>query len=332
VNSFQLKEEVIMKTDVQKIVPCLWFDKHCEEAMNFYVSAFSGLSGENKESRIISVKRYEEGMETPGIEEMVGKVLTGEFELEGYRFIALDGGPVFQPNPSVSFMVNFDPSVTTDARKNLDRLWNRFTQGGKVLMELQEYPFSEHYGWIQDKYGISWQLILSGQDGEPRPFIIPSLMFTGDITGKAEEAANFYLSVFNNSRMGILERYPAGLEPDREGTVMYSDFMIENQWFTLMDSGRMHEFSFNEAISFMVNCIDQAEVDKLWDKLSNVPESEVCGWLKDKYGLSWQIIPEKLGELLSDPDKERANRVLNTMLHMKKIVISELEEAYVTAG
>lgn len=321
-----------MKSDVQKIIPSLWFDDQCEEAMNFYISSFSGLSGERKESRIISVMRYEEGMETPGIEEMIGKVLTGVFELEGYRFMALDGGPMFKLNPSVSFILNFDPSVNNNARKNLDTLWKRFTPGGKVLMELQKYPFSEHYGWIQDKYGISWQLFLSEPEGEPRPFIVPSLMFTGDVSGKAEEAVNFYLSVFKNSRRGTLERYPAGMEPDKEGTVMYSDFLIEDQWFAVMDSARMHEFSFNEALSFLVNCVDQEEVDKLWNKLSYVPESEVCGWLKDKYGVSWQITPERLGELLSDPDKEKAHRVLNTMLHMKKLVISELEEAYVDVG
>lgn len=321
-----------MKTDSQKIVPSLWFDKQCEEAMNFYVSAFSGLSGEGKESKIISIKRYEEGMETPGIENMVEKVLTGIFELEGYRFMALDGGPEFTINPSISFMVNFDPSVNSDARNNLDKLWNRFSSDGKVLMELQEYPFSEHYGWIQDKFGVSWQLFLSDPEGDHRPFIVPSLLFAGEVSGKAEEASDFYMSAFESSKRGTLERYPAGMEPEKEGTVMYSDFMIEDQWFAVMDSAQAHEFSFNESISFLVNCNDQTEVDNLWDKLSHVPESEVCGWLKDRYGVSWQIIPEKLGELLSDPDKERATRVLNSMLHMKKIVISELEEAYVTAG
>ena len=130
-------------------------------------------------------------------------------------------------------------------------------------------------------------------------------MFTGDVTGKAEEAINFYLSVFKNSKRGTLERYPAGMEPDKEGTVMYSDFMIGDQWFAVMDSARMHEFSFNEAISLVVNCIDQKEVDKLWDKLSHVPESEVCGWLKDKYGVSWQIVPEKLANCFLILTKKR---------------------------
>lgn len=318
-----------MNSDIQKIVPCLWFDRECEDAMNFYVSAFSGISGGKNESGIISIQRYEEGMETPGINDMLGKVLTGIFELEGYRFMALDGGPIFKLNPSVSFTVNFDPSTNKNARKNLDKLWNKLSVDGKILMELQKYPYSERYGWVEDKFGINWQLILTNPEGDPRPFITPTLMFTEDVSGKAEEAVNFYLSVFRNSKKGILERYPAGMDPDKEGTVMYSDFMIENQWFAVMDSARMHGFSFNEAISFTVNCHDQNELDRLWQRLSHVPESEICGWLKDKYGVSWQIVPERLGELLSDPDKEKVHRVINSLLKMKKIVIKELEVAYV---
>jgi predicted 3-demethylubiquinone-9 3-methyltransferase (glyoxalase superfamily) len=320
-----------MKADSQKIIPTLWFDKECEEAMNFYVSSFSGVSGGDKDSGIISIRRYEKGMETPGIEDMEGKVLTGIFQLEGYRFMALDGGPVFKINPSVSFILNFDPSRDKNAGKNLDSLWNRLLPGGNVLMELKQYQFSEHYGWIQDKFGVSWQMILSNPAGEQRPFIVPSLMFTGNLAGKAEQAINFYLSVFKHSKKGSLQRYPGGMEPDREGTIMYSDFMIENQWFAAMDSGRIHEFSFNEAVSFVVNCSDQKEVDSFWEKLSHIPEAEVCGWLKDKFGLSWQIIPERMNELLSDPEPEKVHSVLNRMLKMKKIVIKELEEAYVEA-
>lgn len=320
-----------MESNNQKIVPCLWFDNNCEEAMNFYVSCFSGISAGKEGSKIHSIQRYAKGMETPGIEEMIGKVLTGVFDLEGYRFMALDGGPVFKFNPSVSFTVNFNPSMTPDALKKLDKLWEQFLQGGKVIMELQKYPFSERYGWIQDKYGISWQLFLADPKRAYRPFIVPTFLFTEKVAGKAEEAVDFYVSFFNNSQRGMLERYPAGMEPDREGTVMYSDFVLSNQWFAAMDSALTHGFSFNESISFMVNCADQREVDLLWERLSSVPEAEQCGWLKDKYGLSWQIVPERMGTLLSDPDKEKVRRVMNTMLHMKKIVISELEEAYVEA-
>lgn len=318
-----------MNSQTQKIIPSLWFDRNCEEAMNFYVSTFSGISGDNKDSGIISIVRYEEGMQAPGTDQMLGKVLNGIFELEGYRFIALDGGPIFKFNPSISFTINFDPSVIKNARENLDILWNKLSTGGKVMMELQKYPFSERYGWVEDKYGVSWQLILSNPAGDPRPFITPTLMFTGEYSGKAEEAVGFYLTVFRNSKSGILQRYPEGMDPDKSGTVMYSDFMIEKQWFAAMDSARMHGISFNEAVSFTVNCTDQEEIDVLWKKLSHSPDSEQCGWLKDKFGVSWQIVPERMGELLSDPDRERTHRVINTLLRMKKIVISELEEAFV---
>lgn len=315
-----------MKT-YQKIIPCLWYDKECEEAMNFYISAFQDLSTEN-ESRIISIQRYEEGMETPRIEEMTGKVLTGIFELGGYRFMALDGGPVFKFNSSASFMVNFDPSRIPDVREKEEQLWKKLSDGGNVLMELDEYPYSKLYGWVEDKYGLSWQLILSEPGDETRSFIMPSLLFTGDLAGKAEKAMEFYLSVFKNSGRGMIERYPAGMGPDKEGTVMYSDFFLENQWLSVMDSARTNDLNFTEAISFTVNCRDQEEVDRLWNRLSHFPDAEQCGWLKDKYGVSWQIVPEKLGELLSGDDKERVHRVLNTLLNMKKIVINELEEAY----
>lgn len=320
---------MIMNTFHQKIIPCLWFDKNCTEAMNFYISAFSGISGEESTSGIVSVQRYEEGMETPGINEMIGKVLTAVFDLEGYRFMALDGGPEFSFNASTSFMVNFDPSVINDAEEKERKLWDSLSQGGKVLMELDEYPYSKLYGWIQDKYGLSWQLILSSETGDRRPFIMPSLLFTGEVSGKAEEAVEHYLSVFKDSGRGIVERYPAGMEPDREGTVMYCDFKIENQWFAAMDSARTEGLSFNESISFSVECRDQDEVDMLWSRLSHIPEAEVCGWLKDKFGISWQIVPVKLHELLSDPEKEKVHRVLNKMLEMKKIEIRELEEIYI---
>lgn len=165
---------------MQKIIPCLWFDNQCEEAMNYYVSVFLGSPNKNNNSRIISIKRYEKGMETPDEPQMDGKVLTGIFELNGQRFMALDGGAVFK---------------------------------------------------------------------------------------------------------------------------------------------------FSEAISFFVECENQEEVDYFWEKLSAVPEFEQCGWVKDKYGMSWQIIPKILGELVSDSDSKKANRVINAMLKMKKIDIKTLQAA-----
>ncbi len=164
-----------------KIVPALWFDENTEEAVDYYIAAFNSSPHKRSESKIISMQRYEEGMEVPGAEHMLGKVLTVIFELDGQRFMALDGGPIFQ---------------------------------------------------------------------------------------------------------------------------------------------------FNEAVSFYVECEDQAEVDHFWELLSAVPEAEQCGWAKDKFGLSWQISPRVLGELVSSPDRTKALAATNAMLKMKKLVIADLQKAY----
>lgn len=165
----------------QKITTFLWFDKNCEEAINYYVETFNNAPGSFKNSKINFIKRYEKGIEAPGAEEMEGKIITAEFELDGQKFQALDGGPIFK---------------------------------------------------------------------------------------------------------------------------------------------------FNESISLMVDCKDQEEVDYFWEKLSAVPESEQCGWCKDKFGLSWQIIPRRLNELMGDPDTEKAHKVANAMLRMHKLNVAELEKAY----
>lgn len=308
-------EVVYMST--QKIVPHLWFDKEAKEAAQFYTSIFPG-------SEITFVYRLNN---TPS-----GDFDVVEFDLSGYSFIAIDGGPFFEKNPSISFFVNFDPSRDAHAKENLDHLWEQLSQGGEALMPLQEYPFSKHYGWIQDRYGLSWQLILTDPDGEDRPFIVPSLMYTHDSYGKAEEASDFYMSVFKNSRRGLMARYPAGLELDKEGTVMFTDFMLENQWFTAMDSAYPHKFGFNEAISLMVQCEDQDEIDYFWEKLSADPEAEQCGWLKDAYGVSWQISPVAMEEMMRKGTQQQIDRVTQVFLDMKKVDIGTLEEAFEGEG
>ena len=168
---------------MKKITPHLWFDKEAEEAARFYVSAFPG-------SRVTSRSTLH-GAPTP-----TGDCDVLSFELTGQPFMAINAGPVFKFNPSVSFIVNFDPSREKDARRSLDTLWEKLSQDGRALMPLDRYPFSERYGWIQDRFGVSWQLILSDPKGEERPRIVPSLMFTGGVAGRAEEAVEFYLSVF----------------------------------------------------------------------------------------------------------------------------------------
>lgn len=155
--------------------------------------------------------------------------------------------------------------------------------------------------------------------------IIPHLWFDS----QAEEAANFYTSIFKNSKLGSVMRYgEEGQEITQRppGSVMTVEFEIEGQKFIALNGGPY--FKFTEAISFLVNCETQEEVDELWNKLSAVKESEQCGWLKDKYGVSWQIIPTILNELMSDPDHAKSQRVMKTMLQMKKIDIEGLKQAY----
>ncbi|HEY5803569.1 MAG TPA: VOC family protein [Lysobacter sp.] len=297
---------------VKPITPHLWFDKQAREAAGFYCSVFP-------QSKIDYIAQLRD---TPS-----GDCDVVSFTLHGQPFMAISAGPLFKFNPSVSFFVHFDPARDPDARANLDRLWAALVDGGQALMPLDKYPFSEHYGWVQDRYGVSWQLMLTDPAGEPKPPIVPSLMFTGDVYGKAGEAGAFYRSVFDDSAAGRLVSYPAGMPADREGTVMYSDFRLGEGWFAAMDSGHPHGFGFNEAISFMVTCRDQAEIDRYWAQLSSVPESEQCGWCKDRFGLSWQITPRLMDEILASGDQAAINRATQALLPMHKLNVEAIAAA-----
>lgn len=299
---------------MQKITPNLWFDDQAEEAARFYVSVFP-------RSKIGTVSRYDEASaEASGRPQ--GSAMTVEFELAGQRFVGLNGGPHFTLNPSISFHVKCQ---TVD---EVDSLWRELSGGGDVLMPLDSYPFSKRYGWCNDRYGVSWQLIHAGDEPIGQK-ITPVMMFVGDVCGKAEEAVQLYVSLFDNSRADFLARYGADAAPDEEGTIQYASFTLEGQEFGAMDNAREHDFAFNEAISFIVDCQDQQEVDHFWEKLTaDGGEESMCGWLKDKYGVSWQIIPRQLMEMIGSDDKEKAGRATEAMLKMKKIDISKLEEAY----
>lgn len=194
-------------------------------------------------------------------------------------------------------------------------------------MELGKYPLSERYGWVQDRYGLSWQVMFIGEH-KIRQNITPTLMFVGKQYGRAEEAINFYATVFHDAKVGDIFRYTKGDEPDKEGTIKHAAFTLLGQEFAAMDSARVHDFAFNEAISFIVHCEDQDEIDYYWAKLSAVPEAEQCGWLKDKYGLSWQIVPTVMEEMLQSRDEKKIARVTEAFLKMKKFDIEALKNAY----
>lgn len=287
------------------IVPHLWFDTQAKEAAQFYTS----LLPNSKINYINTIH------DTPS-----GDCDTVSFEIDGQAFMAISAGPDFKLNPAISFMVNFDPSQDDNPKEMLSEMWEKLLPGGTVLMDLAKYPFSEWYGWIQDKYGVSWQLMLTRAEGDKRPRIIPAMMFIGDNLGKANEAIEFYTSVFKDGKRGTTA-------PNPDKTLMFADFHILNTWIAAMDSPGDHKFNFNEAISLIIPCDTQEEIDYYWEKLSAVPESEQCGWLKDTFGVSWQVWPTLIGEVMKNGTREQVDRVTRAFLDMKKFDIATLQNA-----
>jgi predicted 3-demethylubiquinone-9 3-methyltransferase (glyoxalase superfamily) len=297
---------------VKPITPHLWFDTQARDAATFYCTVFP-------DSRVDSIVQLHD---TPS-----GDCDVVSFTLHGQPFMAISAGPVFTFTPALSLLVSFDPSRDPQARARLDAAWAKLIEGGEALMPLDAYPFSPRYGWLKDRYGLSWQLMLADATGEARPAIMPFLMFTGEVAGKAEEAGAFYRSVFPQSRAGRRVPYPEGSHPDRPGTTMFSDFRLDRAWFAAMDSAHPHGFGFNEALSFIVTCRDQAELDALWAQLSSDPAAEQCGWCKDRFGVSWQITPQVLGEAMTSGDPAVVARVTQAFLPMKKLDVAKIEAA-----
>ncbi|WP_092461031.1 VOC family protein [Thermoflavifilum thermophilum] len=296
------------------IVPHLWFDHQAKEAIDLYCS----LIPDSYVTHSITLH------DTPS-----GNAELFSFVLAGQPFMAINAGPYFQFNPSISFFLNFDPSRDRQAQAHLEHTWAALSEGGKVLMPLGEYPFSKCYGWIQDRYGLSWQLILSNPEGDPRPFVVPCLLFTRDRFGKAETALQFYLSVFQQVRVGQLVHYSdMDTNSPFAHAIAYADFQINETWMAIMDGPGDHAFAFNEAISFVVTCDTQAEIDAYWQHLSAVPEAEQCGWCKDSFGISWQITPSILDSMMKEGSPEQIKRVTQAFLKMKKFDIAALQKAY----
>lgn len=297
----------------QKIIPNIWVNNNAREMAEYYISIFP-------DSKITHTMYYpktqEEGLADFQLD-MAGKELVIDLELHGRRFTLINAGDTFKPNPSISFFVDFNPGEDDNARENLKEMYDKLIEGGRALMPLDTYPFSEYYGWVEDKYGVSWQLILSNPDGDARPSIVTSLLFSGKNTNRAEEAINYYTRVFQNSKVGLLARYEEDTGTAKKGSLMYGDCLLDGEWVSIMDSGVEMNAPFTEGISLVVECEDQAEIDYFWEKLSTVPEAEQCGWCKDQFGVSWQIVPVNTYELLQKPG------AYQNMMQMKKLVIAD---------
>lgn len=286
----------------QKITPYLWFNGQAKEATELYTSIFPDSAiGE--------------------IQYQGDQPFIIPFSLSGESFTAFNGGPFATFNPSISFY------VVCESEAEIDQAWAKLIVGGKALMGLNEYPWSKKYGWLEDQFGVSWQLTL-GKVADVGQKVSPLLMFTGAQHGRVEEAIELYTSIFENSKVNLISRYEEGEGDPAVGTIKHSQFEIEGYVMMAMESSHMHGFAFNESISFVVQCQGQEEVDYFWDKLkANGGEEMMCGWLKDPFGIAWQIIPDRLMELLFDPDPERALRASGVMMRMRKIDVAALEKA-----
>jgi len=280
----------------QVITPAIWCDGTADEAAQFYTDVFRDTSIAEQ---------------APG--------LAATVSIHGFKLSLINGGNQYAPNPSISCILNFDPLLfggEEQARAYLDELYERLSTGG-VLMELGEYPFSPRYAWVRDRFGMTWQLMLTDPDGDPRPFVIPSFMFGGTNHANAEEATDAWIALFDNSRRGALYRYEEG-GPLDAGTVMFTDFTLRGTWIAATDSGTFHDFTFTPGVSIIVSCRDQEEIDRYWAGLSAVPEAERCGWCVDRWGVSWQVVPHNIAELMANA----ATR--DNILHMGKIDLAKL--------
>ena len=278
---------------IHPIYPCLWFDGQAKEAADFYCSVF-------KNSKIISTNP-----------------MVTIFELSGKKFMGLNGGPMFKFTPSVSIF------VTCETVNETNETWKKIMDGGKALIPIDKQPWSERYGWAQDKFGMTWQISVVNNPGD-KPQLRPSFLFTNNQFGRAEEAIKFYSSVFDKSSTDFIMHYP-NEDKRNAGKVMYSEFKLNGYDLIAMDGPDVHDYTFNEAVSVVVECDTQKEIDFFWNKLTEGGEESMCGWLKDKFGVSWQIVPAVLGKLMGDPD--RSQRVIQAFMKMKKFDIETLMEA-----
>jgi predicted 3-demethylubiquinone-9 3-methyltransferase (glyoxalase superfamily) len=276
------------------IYPCLWFDGQAKAAADLYCSIFSN-------SKITT--------DTP---------MVVQFEIEGKKIMGLNGGPMFKINPSISLF------VSCQTNEEIEHIWNKLMDGGKAMMPLDKYPWSEKYGWVVDKFGMTWQLMLGAMPTGSQK-ITTSFLFVGEQYGKAEQAIQLYTGLFPDAKIDSLQHYQAG-EGQPEGTLKFGQFSLNNEMFVAMDGFGNHEFKFNEGVSLVVECDTQDEIDNYWNSLiADGGKESMCGWLVDKFGVSWQIIPKILGSLMSDPAK--GSRAMQALMKMKKLDIATLVNA-----
>jgi predicted 3-demethylubiquinone-9 3-methyltransferase (glyoxalase superfamily) len=280
---------------MNNIHPCLWFDGNAKAAAEFYCSLFPGSAITTDSPMVVN------------------------FNLSGQKFMGLNGGPMYKFNPSISLF------VSCESREETDKLYSKLIEGGMAMMPLDKYDWCDHYAFVQDKFGLAWQLF-TVQNYEVKQKINPCLLFVGENYGKAEAAVKYYSATFPDSSIDGIKLYEEQEGAQVAGKVKHAQFILDGKLYMAMDGAGNHGFGFNEAFSLVVECKDQAEIDKYWNHLTaNGGQESMCGWLKDPFGVSWQIIPANLGALIMNP--VNGQKAMQALMKMKKLVIDELVNA-----
>ena len=267
------------------IYPALWFDNQALDALEFYCSVFPDSAIQEHNPTVVKAT------------------------LANQQFIGINGGPYFLPNPAISF------TVLCSSRQEINAIWQKLIIGGVSLVELGHYACNAYYGWVQDQYGYTWQLQLA-QLTQNQQRIIPNLLFCGIHQNQCAQALQYYQKVFHEFQRHQLTRYATG---ELKGQVQHSEFSLSQLKFIAQDSASPLIFDFNEAISFVIPCKTQQEIDYYWSYFTEHGSESWCGWCKDVFGISWQIIPDNISKILNDKPQ-----ALSTLTRMKKIIIQDL--------
>lgn len=274
------------------IYPCLWFNNNAAEAAGYYCSVF-------EDSELVK--------ETP---------MVSTFVLNGTKFMGLNGGPMHNVNSSISYF------VYCGGEKEINRLFKALSKNGRVIFPLDTYAWADKYAWVVDQFGVNWQL-----DGDPinnDQKIVPTLLFGNEKMTEVKNAVSHYTSIFKNSKI-LLEAPFADTANLPKGSLLFAQFKLNDFIFNAMSSPKKLDYDFSPGNSFIIECETQAEIYYYWEKLGLDRRYDKCGWLADKYGVSWQIIPTVLSELMEDP--ERGPRVVQEFLKMQKFDIETLKNA-----
>jgi len=273
------------------IYPCIWCNNNAAEVARFYESVFPETKITDKDPLLVML------------------------EMQGQKVMLLNGGDQFPPNPSISLM------YLTSSESEVEHIYAKLIESGMALMPLDKYPFSSMYGWVEDQFGVSWQLY-TGKDEDIIQKIVPTLMFVEKNNGKAAEAVDFYTALFPGAESRGMLRY-SGEEGETAGNIQHGEFLINHYLLMIMDSSWPHAFHFSEGVSLVVECNSQEEIDSYWSGLiSGGGEESMCGWLKDRYGVSWQIIPAALDKLIA-----KSPGVMEELMKMRKLDIRRLQQA-----